>query len=222
MVFRKTAVEYVKDPVGLVSPYRNGYVIDSENNVYSEDFGVYTKVGFDIPEMDMYVASFPEIGRGIAFMNLLFPQRDSSGNIFVMLIIYFWARLSEKIFRFYDWLIYKFTEKVLAKHLLRLADKRPKLRLFLPVAWFYETDDDQVKYMAIGAVASVFWGSIVAIASLVFTFAVVADTRDFYGGNPLAVGALAVAIIYCLPLLGTFPGFKANYRLAKELGVDQF
>ncbi|MGV3312143.1 hypothetical protein ACEE16_09535 [Streptococcus suis] len=76
MVFRKTANEYVKSPVGVISDYSGlaDTVIDSQGNVYQMDGLNYIKIGYDIPALDAYVKYIPKIGFGVAVANAFAPK----------------------------------------------------------------------------------------------------------------------------------------------------
>ena len=155
MVFRKTANEYVKSPVGVISDYSGleGTVIDSQGNVYQMDGLNYIKIGYDIPALDTYVKYIPKIGFGVAVANAFAPKwgkREDRGwlEIIIGFIIALYVLLAFEIF---SWIGYQILTQF-AKPILNYTEDKLYLRRFLPCVWFMENPDKNQMSIARGAV----------------------------------------------------------------------
>ncbi|WP_162011103.1 hypothetical protein [Streptococcus sp. S784/96/1] len=208
MTFRKTADEYIKQPVGTLSPYKEGTYIDSENNVYIQEGLQYIKIGYDVPLLDTYVQHIPMVSVGVLLANAFAPKRragESRGLVEViigfLLALYFllWYNLLA-------WVGYRILS-LFPTSLISLTEKKKWIRLFLPFTWF--VDFPNKNQVAVAA------GSIMLIPYALFAIPLMAlASYDAPELMPVAI------IVILFALLSGFYLF-VNVRINKKNLVDK-
>lgn len=207
MTFRRIADTYTKEPVGVLNPYGEGTFIDSENNVYIEDYNGYTKIGYDIPQWDTALKVLPKIGLGVIFANLIFPKsKDKDGLNFVWMIAGVIIGLFIVVtYHLLAWTIYQIVTLLLSKYLVQITEKNKIFRQFLPCVWFIdfpESDRKQVYSIAMASTLVI----LVILGWLIVLFAGGTET-DF-----IMMGLLSI-----YPLMGAW----SNTRINRSYGVHK-
>lgn len=219
MAFRKTAAEYVKEPIGGVSPYVNGWVIDMDNNVYEERFGEYVKIGYGIPEWDAFIGFFPKLSLELAYLNFFAPRERGEFDIVAMAygIVRGINGVINICSRFISILSYNLLSKYVASLILPVTERYKRLRLVLPINWFYESDDSYVTELSIKTTA--FWtGWLLLPVILPIVFAIIGN----YGQSAWMLLAIILLGINTRMIFFNIYWLYRNIVLGKEIGVNRW
>lgn len=216
MIFRRMDAQAVTAPVGEVQPYENGTWIDQAKNVYDYDGQTYYKIGYLVNSLDEFSQGFVEVGLGLAVFDFLRPKRrdENDGLPWWVLFAFLWFFVIKYLVNQLTLFIYRLMSKHAAGKIAQWTEDKKRLRLFLPVTWFYDTTDEQVVINSMGALGFLVW--LISLPIFIPIFGLLASSD-----SPVLAG-LAVLLSVPLCLCYNIIRFFKNHRLAKKLQLNRF
>lgn len=215
-MFRRTEPQAVAAPLGEVQPYENGTWIDQAKNIYEYDGQTYYKIGYLVNNLEEYSQGILEFGLGFAAFELLRPKRrdENQNQNWVIFIAFIWFFVLKFLVNWLTRLIYRLMSQHAAGKIAQWTEDKKRLRLFLPVTWFYDTTDERVLVNSMGAIGFLVWVVILPVLVPLFAFLMESDQPLF--------NVLGLVLNVPLLLFYNIIRFFKNYRLAKKLELNRF